>query len=326
MDSAIFGTHMSQICTYAWTQSEGKGNTETVTARFILLAAGGRPNNGGYPGDQTVWSIFCSSSFAKIRRSDVFHGLLLPFHPSRSSAQLPSRSWWALHFVGWYLAFWRTSVLPVPPLPVEPYMDRFWEVPQGKEKGQREHIKWVMFCSRLGQTPNLERFKALTFKCSLTVHCNSDIFWRIVNNNHVIHLMTFMCEIARFLKFDSCSTSFCIFTMLGWFFFNVHACGPPFLAFFTNHIFLGLRSFTFQSFISMVCSWCLAYFIAFHEFDDILTYCKYWRALHWERPMQLPDVSSWGHFLAEGSSRQDPSGRCCLHCFGLSEKKKMMPA
>ncbi|CAK9065115.1 Thioredoxin reductase SEP1 (EhSEP1) [Durusdinium trenchii] len=29
---------------------DGKGNTETVTARFILLAAGGRPNNGGYPG------------------------------------------------------------------------------------------------------------------------------------------------------------------------------------------------------------------------------------------------------------------------------------
>lgn len=29
---------------------DGKGNTETVTSRYILLAAGGRPNNGGYPG------------------------------------------------------------------------------------------------------------------------------------------------------------------------------------------------------------------------------------------------------------------------------------
>ena len=256
MDSAIFGTHMSQICTYARTQSEGKGNTETVTARFILLAAGGRPNNGGYPGDQTVWSSFCSSSFAKIRRSDVFHGLLLPFHPRRSSAQLPSRSWWALHFVGWYLAFWRTSVLPVPPLPVEPYMDRFWEVPQEKEKGQREHIKWVMFCSRLGQTPNLERFKALTFNCSLTVHCNSDVFWRIM----IVSTSWLSCmKLRGFLKFWLMFHWFLYFSlcliMLGWFFFNVHASGPPFRAFFTNHISLGLRSFTFQSVcISFFCS------------------------------------------------------------------------
>ena len=29
---------------------DGKGGTETITARYILLAAGGRPNHGGYLG------------------------------------------------------------------------------------------------------------------------------------------------------------------------------------------------------------------------------------------------------------------------------------
>ena len=35
----------------------GKGNTETVTSRYILLAAGGRPNNGGYPGAKICFHI-----------------------------------------------------------------------------------------------------------------------------------------------------------------------------------------------------------------------------------------------------------------------------
>lgn len=29
---------------------DGKGNVVTKTAKYILMAAGGRPNNGGYPG------------------------------------------------------------------------------------------------------------------------------------------------------------------------------------------------------------------------------------------------------------------------------------
>ena len=38
----------------------GKGNTETVTSRYILLAAGGRPNNGGYPGAGCAKILFSS--------------------------------------------------------------------------------------------------------------------------------------------------------------------------------------------------------------------------------------------------------------------------
>ncbi len=123
--------------------------------------------------------------------------------------------------------------------------------------------------------------------------------------------MTFMREIAWFSKVLTHFPLVYVFSiMLGWFFFNVHACVPPFLASFTNHesyIFLcsflhfSIRLYPFLTLLKFIvfgCFWLM--FAALIHFHGLFLMSCMFHPVSRVRPCFDVAVSIDGHLIDRG--------------------------
>jgi len=87
---SYFNAYATLVDRHTLKLDDGKGNVQTKTAKYIMLAAGGRPNNGGYPGadefcitsDDLFWlkdppgkTLVVGAAYIALECAGFLHGL-----------------------------------------------------------------------------------------------------------------------------------------------------------------------------------------------------------------------------------------------------------